>query len=253
MSFDGHGMVALIPARAGSVRIPGKNLKLLRGHPLLAYAIHSARESGKFARIVVSTEDEQTIEVARHYGADTIRRPSAWATHDAADVLWVRHALTVLNRPWSFAILRPTSPFRTAETIRRGFALFQDVCDTATSVRAVEVVTQHPGKMWECAGPGYKITPLLSGTRSDGVPWHSAPTQSLPKFYVQNACLEMGWASNLETFKTIHGKTVYPLFTEGYEGFDLNTDRDWRDAEWLLDRGLVALPDPTPVETAAQI
>jgi len=57
-------VVALIPARAGSVRVPGKNVRELAGHPLLAYSIAAARESGLFEAVLVSTDSEQTAEVA---------------------------------------------------------------------------------------------------------------------------------------------------------------------------------------------
>ena len=140
-----------------------------------------------------------------------------------------------------FAILRPTSPFRTAATIRRAYDQFKRTPDV-DSLRAVEPVKQHPGKMWAYEGPGYPITPLLGYTRSDGVPWHSAPTQTLPTFYVQNASLEMAWTRTVTQLGSIAGKKVLPFFTKGYEGFDLNTPEDWELAEQLIATGKVQLP-----------
>lgn len=240
-------MIALIPARAGSKRIPGKNTKRLGGHPLIAYTIHAALESGVFTRVIVSSEDVDTLRIVGGYDVVPLRRPPAYATDNAADILWVRHALQAYSqRPEGFAILRPTAPFRTAETIQRAARQFLSADQTADSIRAVEPVTQHPGKMWTWEGAGYPIRPLQDGKRADGVPWHSCPTQTLPPVYVQNASLEMAYTANIEVYGTLHGRKVAPFFTTGFEGVNLDTERDWRDAEALLAQGLVTLPDPSP-------
>ena len=240
-------MIALIPARGGSQRLPRKNIRLLAGHPLLAYTISAARDAGCFDAIYVSTEDAEIAEVARTYGAEVITRPMALASGTSPDVEWVRHALTVLGNPpmVTWALLRPTSPFRTAATIQRAYHAFRVPDGTHDSLRAIEPVTQHPGKMWTAdlpLGYGPPIKPLLDRKRPDGTPWHSSPTQSLPVYYVQNACLEMGWGANLWTHGAIHGKKVAPFLTEGYEGVDLNNERDWRDAEYLIATGEAVLP-----------
>lgn len=245
-------MVALIPARAGSKRIPGKNTKPLAGHPLIAYTIAAAQRSDIFERIVVSTEDEHTGRIAEHCGAEWIWRPPTLATDQAADIEWIRHVLSRIARPETFAILRPTSPFRTAQTILRAHQAFTVSDGTHDSLRAVEPVKQHPGKMWEWAGPGYPITPLLHGKRSDGVPWHSCPTHTLPVFYVQNSSLEMAFTANVDVHGTIHGRKVIPFFTEGHEGFSLDYPEDWERAEQLLGSGHAVLPS-VDVEPLSQV
>lgn len=232
-------MVALVPARAGSRRITGKNTKLLGGHPLIAYTIVSAKASGIFDRILVSTEDERTGKIAEGYGADWIWRPPPLSRDDVPDIRWIEHVLSRIPRPDTFAILRPTSPFRTAETIRSAYERFTVSDGTHDSLRAVEPVRQHPGKMWEWAGPGYPMTPLLRGTRADGTPWHSSPTQTIPVFYVQNSSLEMAWTACVDAHGTIHGRKVIPFFTEGEEGLTLDYPEDWERAERLLQTGQV--------------
>jgi CMP-N,N'-diacetyllegionaminic acid synthase len=242
-------VIAFIPARGGSKRLPRKNIRLLGGHPLIAYSIAAAHDSGVFDAVYVSTEDAEIAAIARDYGAQVIERPPYLALDTSTDYEWLNHAIDAIGKPpnLQWALLRPTSPFRTAETIRRAWRTFK-AHDTADSIRAVEPVTQHPGKMWTCEGAGYPIRPLLDKKHADGTPWHSSPTQSLPVYYVQNASLEMGWGANLWTFGTIHGRKVAPFFTEGYEGTDINSDRDWRYAEALLASGEATLP-PVPVAT----
>ncbi|MBA3402391.1 MAG: acylneuraminate cytidylyltransferase family protein, partial [Actinobacteria bacterium] len=73
--------VAFVPARSGSERVPGKNVRALAGHPLLAYAIETALQSGVFARVVVSTDSQEIAEIARWYGAEVpFLRPAEYAT-----------------------------------------------------------------------------------------------------------------------------------------------------------------------------
>lgn len=248
-----HSMVALIPARAGSKRIAGKNIRLLGGRPVLVYSIRAARDSQMFTDVLVSTEDQRTGEIAEAAGARWIWRSRTLAQDHTADIEWIRDLLPRLAvRPHSFAILRPTSPFRTAETIRRAHRLFTIPDGTHDSLRAVELVTQHPGKMWEWAGIGHAITPLLRGTRSDGVPWHSCPTQTLPRFWVQNSSLEMAYTANVEAHGTIHGRKVLPFFTEGLEGFTLDHPEDWARAEQIIAQHARAHPVCAPSDPGAE-
>jgi CMP-N,N'-diacetyllegionaminic acid synthase len=248
-------MVALIPCRAGSKRIPGKNTRILAGHPVVVYAIASAQQSGIFAAVIVCTDDPAAAVIAESMGAWVWERDPV--PDDQPDIVWVRDALrwcqtTKIGRPETFAILRPTSPFRTAETIQRAHRQLMAIAETADSIRAVEPATQHPGKMWSWDGPGMPITPLLTYKRSDGVPWHSSPTQSLPTFYVQNSSLEMGWSANVEVHGTIHGRKVAPFFTHGFEGVALDWPEDWTRAEALVTAGAADLPEvPLAPETAA--
>src|SRR5262249_29233062 len=139
--------VALIPARAGSQRVPGKNVMLLGGHPLIAYSIASAQESCVFGSVVVSTDSEESAEVARRYGADVPGlRPREMSTATSFDIEWVLHVMRGRDEE-IFGLLRPTSPFRSADTIRRAFARLVELGDRADSIRAVEPARQHPGKM----------------------------------------------------------------------------------------------------------
>lgn len=247
-------VVAFIPARGGSKRIPRKNLHVLGDHPLLAYSIAAAQDAGVFSGVYVSTEDDEIAAAARHYGAEVIARPNVFALDTSPDIEWLHHAIDAIGRPalLRWAILRPTSPFRTADTIRRAWRTFLEN-DCADGIRAVEPVSQHPGKMWTQDGVGMPIKPLLDKRHADGTPWHSSPTQSLPRYYVQNACLEMGWGANVWTHGTLHGKKLAPFFTEGHEGFDLNYARDLREAAYLLASGEATLPPVSVAPLAAHI
>lgn len=236
----------------GSKRVPGKNVRMLAGHPMLAYTIAPAIESGVFDSVIVSTDSEEIAAIARHYGAEVpFLRPAAFAGDTSPDIEWLEHALSELKRQgrsWeAFSLLRPTSPFRTAATIRRAWATFTSQ-DGVDSLRAVEKCAQHPGKMWVVRGD--RMFPLLPFELAapkpqggeGGQPWHSTPYQALPAVYVQNASLEIAWSRVVFDRRTIAGDVVVPFVTESYEGFDINDPADWMIAEKLLADGAVQLP-----------
>jgi N-acylneuraminate cytidylyltransferase len=235
--------IALIPARQGSKRVPGKNIRALDGHPMLAYTIASALESGVFESTMVSTDSGEIAEIGRYYGAEVpFLRPPQFAGDSSPDIEWLEHMLKELRshgRSWDcFSLLRPTSPFRTSDTIRRAWSRFI-AQPGADSLRAVEKCVQHPGKMWVIRGE--RMFPLLPFGPVEQ-PWHSTPYQALPPVYVQNASLEIAWTRVVFDCRTIAGDVVMPFLTEGYEGFDINDPYDWMVAERLLADGVVTLP-----------
>ena len=220
--------VALIPARAGSQRLPGKNTRLLQNHPVIAYTIRAAFDSGVFDEVFVSSEDPRTLRIAHDYGAKPLARDEALSRSDTPDIAWVRSALNQLApMPHIFGILRPTSPCRTAETIRKAAGILHYPDATCDSVRAVRKVTEHPGKMWTWRGPGYAMSSLIEYPPLNGVPAHSSPTQGLPPVYVQTGACELAWTSNVTAHGTIAGRKIAPLVTEGPDAWDLNTQDDW--------------------------
>jgi N-acylneuraminate cytidylyltransferase len=200
-------------------------------------------QSGVFDAVIVSTDSEEIAAIARHYGAEVpFLRPAPFAGDTSPDIEWLEYTLTELGRlgrTWDcFSLLRPTSPFRTADTIRRAWHRFVTQ-PGADSLRAIEKCAQHPGKMWVIRGE--RMLPLMP-FETAGRPWHSTPYQALPPVYVQNASLEIAWTRVVFDTRTIAGNTLVPFFTEGYEGFDINDPTDWMVAERLLADGGVVLP-----------
>jgi CMP-N,N'-diacetyllegionaminic acid synthase len=231
-------IVALVPARGGSLRVPGKNVLPLAGHPLIAYSIAAAIESGIFTEVVVSTDSDEIGTIAARYGATVIARPAELATATSPDVDWVVHAMRD-RREDAFALLRPTSPFRTAATIRRAWDRFVALGDRADSIRAVEPCRQHPAKTWFVEGD--LMRPVLE--RSDpGTPWHSMQYQSLPPVYAQNSSLEIAWRRVLDGAPSIAGERIAPFLTEDLEGFSIDYPDDVERAELLVARGEAELP-----------
>src|SRR5688572_30618060 len=234
-------VVALIPARSGSERVREKNVRPLHGHPLLAYAIAAARDARVFDRIVCSTDSGKIAEVAQRYGAETpFLRPKELATATSPDIEWITHALEHLDDHYDlFAIVRATNPFRGPDVLRRGLAQLLATPE-ADSIRAVELVKQHPGKMWVLEG--HTMRPLLDQTHLE-VAWHAGQYQALPEIYVQNSALEIAWTRVVSQTGTREGRVVAPYLTDGYEGFNIDDEDDWDRARSLLDAGEAELPN----------
>ncbi len=232
-------LVAFVPARAGSERVPGKNVRLLAGHPLLAYAIATAQQSGVADRVICSTDSEQIAEIARRYGAEVpFLRPAEYATSTSPDIEWITYTLAELDERYElFALVRATNPFRGPDVVRRGLEQLL-ATPQADSIRAVELVKQHPGKMWVLEGE--TIRPLLDQSGLP-VPWHNSQYQALPAVYVQNSSLEIAWTRAVAEGRH-SGQTVAPYFTAGYEGFNIDDEEDWARAEALVAAGVVQLP-----------
>ena len=241
-------IVALIPARAGSKRVPNKNIRPLAGHPLIAYTIAAALRSEIFSAVIVSTDSQLYADIAKYYGAEVpYLRPAELAGDLSPDIDWVEYTLSRLQengREYDcFSILRPTSPFRLPETIQRAWRSFENE-EGVDSLRAVEICREHPGKMWIVRGT--RMTPLLP-LGPPQQPWYSSQYQSLPEVYVQNASLEIAWSRVVFETRTIAGHVLMPFFTKDYEGFDLNNDYDWNIAEQLVRNGQACLPSiPQP-------
>ena len=238
--------IALIPARSGSKRVSQKNIRELNGHPLIAYTITTALNSGLFKDVIVSTDSAVYADIARHYGASVpFLRPAEFAADSSPDIEWIDFTLRTLEAQGrtfdAFFLLRPTSPFRVVGTLKRAWNEFLDA-KNVDSLRAVQKCTEHPGKMWVVRnGRMFPILPF----EINGRPWHSSPYQSLPEVFVQNASLEIAWTNVVARTHSIAGSSHLPFFTENFEGFDINNADDWSMAERLVANKSIELTNIT--------
>ncbi len=227
-------IIGLIPARKGSKRIPGKNMTLLDGKPLLQHTIEQAIESEAFDEIVLSTDWDECEDLAIELGVDVVRRPEELCRDNSHDFEWVSHVLDILPGFEAFMILRPTSPFRTWQTIRR--ALIEFVQQSCDSMRAVEKTKAHPRKSWIISESGLMYSCLLEDHK---ICHYDLPTQASEPVYCQNGCIHIAWTYVLQKHENVSGEMIRPFFTEGYEGVDINDPDDLEYAEWLIEKGKV--------------
>lgn len=121
-------VIAFIPARGGSKRIPGKNLKELGGKPLLRYAVDSALDSGVFDEVIVSSDDEKVAKLVKSWGDTTFHQRDPALADDFSRVPEVAHAylasLPEAERPQVIGVLLPPCPFRSGTHVREAYRKF---------------------------------------------------------------------------------------------------------------------------------
>ena len=223
--------IAIIPARAGSHRIPGKNTRMLAGHPLLAYSVAAALGSGVCDRVLVSTDSQEIGAIARQYGAEVPGlRPQEMSGPEAHDFEFLQHAML----EWApgddsqlWVIARPTSPLRSATSIANARSRLLEA-PWADSIRALRHVTEHPGKMWRVSESGEATTYLDQGGAYNG------PTQNLEPLYVQASSLEIVRRGPALHHQSIAGARVLAFFLPEGEGLDVNTEAEWAALERLV-------------------
>ncbi|AFY47775.1 CMP-N-acetylneuraminic acid synthetase [Nostoc sp. PCC 7524] len=116
-------VITIIPARGGSKGVPGKNIRVIKDKPLIAYSIQDAQEANLVDKVYVSTDDPEITSVSRNYGAEVIERPIELATDTASSESALIHALTEIEKisvnPELVVFLQCTSPLRTGSDIDR--------------------------------------------------------------------------------------------------------------------------------------
>lgn len=217
----------LIPARLGSQRVPGKNIRRLNDHPLLAYSIRSALDSGIFSKVVLATDSYEFAEIGEYYGANSVfMRDPRNCTATSLDYEWLSECYLAGSIPSEyFAILRPTSPFRSASFILSVATQFKRL--KTDSIRTVSKVTEHPGKMWKILETDKPMVPFLVQP-PDQTATHAMQYQSLEPLYVQTSVLEIAKTEVLEKFKNREGRTVSAYVSDGYESIAIDTELDWK-------------------------
>lgn len=235
-------ILAVIGARAGSVRCPGKNHRWLPDDStLIGRAVTRAHDAG-FQHIVLSTDDPAIIKLHARRSGDApdpwlIVRPDELATAETRDAEWVAHALHELGGDWdAVAIIRPTSPFLKAETVRRGVEMFE--ADKGVyCIKTVRPVSESPWKMWD--GYGWQKQPLRASPHkpySDHA--YDKPT-SHEGLWIQTGGLDIVPVTNIREGHLVGSSPVRVLVVDGWEGLDINTEMDWLLAETAIERGLV--------------
>jgi CMP-N,N'-diacetyllegionaminic acid synthase len=223
-------ILALIPARGGSKRLPGKNKRPLGGKPLIVWSIDVAKDVPQICDILVSTDDPEIAAVARATGAlAPWLRPSELASDTATSVDVALHALhwyeSKRGKLDGLLLLQPTSPSRQRETIERGIGLFSE--GGRRPVVGVSRTHSHPLLCFRIEGEVLK--PYVE---SEGV---SLRSQDLPEAYRVNGAFYLIAPSELIRGKSFFPDGAVPLVVNSQkESLDIDTEFDWRCAEACL-------------------
>jgi N-acylneuraminate cytidylyltransferase len=204
-------VLAIVPARGGSKGLPGKNIRPLLDHPLIAYSILAAQQSSLITRTIVSTDDDEIISVAKKYKADVpFKRPTEFAQDLSTDFEVFIHALNWLKEnenyiPDLIIHLRPTSPVRHIDLIDTCIKKMIDNSD-ADSLRVITQSPITPYKMWIVEDENKPMKPLL---QLDGIAeFYNQPRQSLPKIYWQIGTLDVIRTSTIVEKNMMSGNNI---------------------------------------------
>jgi CMP-N-acetylneuraminic acid synthetase len=216
--------LAVIPARGGSKRLPRKNIKMLRGKPLLAYTIEAAKRSQKLSDYIVSSEDKEIIEVAKIFGASVpFIRPNDLATDKVRNIEVVFHALQFMEAEKGMqydiiVLLQPTCPVRDPKHIDMAIEMLAaSDMDTLASVK----------------GPFKKRDPILKAIRNGVLAdFSKVNDQTNPEpFYIYNASLYAVKRDYFLENKKIISPRQLPLIMDQFHSIDIDNEADFLVAE----------------------
>jgi len=225
-------ILAVVPARGGSKRLPRKNIRLLGGRPLIKWTIDAALESGICTDVIVSTDDNEIAEIARSAGALVPwLRPAELATDTASSADVIAHALRWYEEERGVVdavlLLQPTSPFRSSETIRGAVRTYLGQSRPYHTVVSVKPAESHPA--WTFSWRDAELRPSLG--------WEplSLRSQDLVPAYTINGAIYVIPAEDARSALPILRPGVHPFFmSDDRESLDIDKKKDWDRAEqWL--------------------
>ena len=218
--------LAIIPARGGSKRLPRKNLLDLCGKPLIAYSIEAALKSKYISKVIVSSDDEEILNIAKEYKADFIKRPDELASDTATTFDALKHTLENVEKYDYVVLLQPTSPLRTEKHIDEAIELLKEKnADAIISVCEME----H--------------SPLWSNTLDENLDMSNflrdevlnKRSQDLPKYYRLNGAIYICKTDKLLENKGFFLKeNIYAYKMNKKHSVDIDEEIDFIIAEKLM-------------------
>lgn len=223
--MDKPVIVALIPARGGSKRLPRKNVRYFAGQPLLYYSIALAKALPQISRCVVSTEDKEIAKIAQMLGAEVIERPAELAGDSAPTASAAKHALGELIKegcfPDALLTLQPNCPLRPLSLVKQAIDLFY-----AEKPDSVITVTKTIHKVGKMKG-GFFVPEYRPGIRS----------QDIDPRYFENGLAYVTRVDLILEKEDLFGERIIPLVTDPlYAMGDIDTELDFQVAEFLFEK-----------------
>lgn len=222
--------IAIIPARAGSKRLPGKNIKLLAGKPMIAWTIEAALNSKIFDHVFVSTDGEEIAQVSKEYGAEVpFLRPDELASDEATTNDVVTHLVEWFERKYNknvgtITILQPTSPLRNTQHIIEAMQLMKDKSAKAIiSVCELEYPIQFCNKL----GSDGSMKDFIKSE-------NNKRTQDLERFYRVNGAIYIYTRCYVGFLNNIYSDGSYAYAMNRSCSLDIDSEYDFELAKFLI-------------------
>jgi len=228
-----YKVLAVIPARAGSKGIPGKNIKPIAGKPLLAYTAEAALASMLIDKVLLSTDSEAIAEVGEKYGLECNGlRPAELADDHSSTFSVVQYELeremSEYGRSYDLVmLLQPTCPLRTVELIDRAIDIASHEPGFDSYITVVNVDGVHPYRMYSLEDNA--MLPFVSG---DHDPMLSR--QYLPEVFIRSGDIYLTWVNTIKQYQSLIGQRSRGIEINAKETVNVDSEYDWIVAEAKL-------------------
>ena len=226
--IDDHSVLAIIPARGGSKGVFRKNIRKLAEKPLIAWTIEEAKRSKYIDRLILSSDDEEIMRIAKQWGCEVpFKRPVHLAQDDTPGINPVLHALETLSEQYEYVVLlQPTSPLRIADDIDKCIeACVQSQVSTCVSV---SWASQHPFWMYEICDTGM-IKPFIR--RNEVI----NRRQDLSRVYILNGAVYVSRVDFILLHKSFISSSTIAYIMPRVRSFDIDEEIDFKLCECILD------------------
>lgn len=225
-------ILGIIPARGGSKGVPRKNIKLLGGKPLIEYTSEIALKSKHLTKVVLSSDDDEIIEVAKSIGLEApFKRPSELAKDNTPTLPVILHALDFFKTKGeefdAVCLLQTTSPFRTEEFLDEALQKF--ITSNTDSLVSVKEVPHEFNPHWT-----FKLNEQGNLYIATGESEIITRRQDLPKSYHRDGSIYITKTSVLVTQKSLYGNSIAYIENSNKAYVNIDTLDDWVKADLLF-------------------
>lgn len=237
-------LIAIIPARGGSKRLPGKNVQPFFGHPMLAYSVSAALHSGLFAEVIVSSDDPGIGKIAESYGAGFVLRPAELASDSAQLVDVARHVLDVLRsrgiEPEAICQCMPNCPLVRSADVVEHWRLFNEN-ERSFQISVVPYRGVYP--QWAVVSDDQQRGQWLSSDRT------LVRSQDLRTTFCPTGAIWWARTKDFLAQNAFYGSPFHLAPIDPNRGIDIDDEEDLKLAE-LLVHGLTVRDGESPLEPA---
>ena len=225
--YTNKTFLAIIPARGGSKRLPRKNVLDLCGKPLIAYTIEATLKSKYIDKVIVSSDDEEILNISSNFGADIIKRPIDLANDTATTFDAIKHTIENVEKYDYIVLLQPTSPLRNEKHIDEAIELLEKKKADAI----VSVCEMEHSPLWSNTLP--KDGNMNNFLKDEIL---NKRSQDLDKFYRLNGAIYICKTEKLIENKSFFLKdNIFAYIMNRENSIDIDEEIDFKISEVLMD------------------